>query len=370
MDNKENEFDFDNDLQQGNNIIDLHERLLFFKKRLKEFNQNNNIDWDNIRDKYKEEINYINDEIKIKYNLQQPESLFNKATNNINIMENTTYYTENVVNLIFTIYNDSLNVIDEYEPWFHIHSNYDLLNSTIYRNEIDTYLKQPGKGLIIDNILDLIKESQNLYQTEIRKKGYNHFLNLKNELKKLQQGLIKEEEIETVEAYELRTKLRYILNNDFELIKIENENDFVNFDNDKITYKYDLYFDFRQLETYFSLLIEYIDSVRGQSEVKELKIKTPKLNIGYNEPGLNQNQISLLFKVFKDKKTFTNRDIDKTDLSKILNLLSGYEPEPFRQNLSKEYIVISKNPKDYEIIIDKLKEVIKEIEKQKKSIIN
>ena len=156
-----------------------------------------------------------------------------------------------------------------------------------------------------------------------------------------------------IRRYKIRNFGLWFSTNDY-FVFGENEEELYNYHYDKEN---------AHLCNYCQLIIEYIDNFRGQSKEKELKIKTPKL-FDESKPVLNQNQISLLFIVFKDKKTFTNRDIDKTDLSKILSKLSGYEPESFRQNLSKEFKVISDKKTDYEIIISKLTEVINELKRQ------
>jgi len=64
-------FDFDADLNEANQINDLHERLLFLKKRLKEFNQHHAHELDLYTWFYPKqataEINYVMDLINMKH---------------------------------------------------------------------------------------------------------------------------------------------------------------------------------------------------------------------------------------------------------------------------------------------------------------
>jgi hypothetical protein len=130
---------------------------------------------------------------------------------------------------------------------------------------------------------------------------------------------------------------------------------------------------------YFFKNTEYIvkrinEKVKGYEQKPEIKItsskiKTPKMN-DLNKPSLNQVQISILFRILKEKRIVNNRDIDKIDYSKIISQLTGYSENTLRQNFSKENIMISDNPKDYEEIIVKLNEVIKAIETEKNNISN
>lgn len=117
---------------------------------------------------------------------------------------------------------------------------------------------------------------------------------------------------------------------------------------------------------YCHLVVDYIDQLRKQTKIN--KIKTPHLN-EFNKPELTEIQITILFRIFKDKKIFSNRDIDKTDFAKIISELTGYSAEKIRQKLSVlESNVLSDKKRDYNVIIDKLKEILIEAEKLRNSI--
>ena len=77
-------FNFDKDLQQGNKIPDLSERLLFFKKRLKEYKQslvgNLNIGFYYTYESYIAEINFIEEQIKHKPQSQQEPAKLGRET--------------------------------------------------------------------------------------------------------------------------------------------------------------------------------------------------------------------------------------------------------------------------------------------------
>ena len=82
-------FDFNTDLLQANKIEDLQERLLYLKKRLKEYIQWEPTDlaWEvgNTSKQYKVEIEYVNDLIKSQPQQSTPNSTSTKANKPIQL---------------------------------------------------------------------------------------------------------------------------------------------------------------------------------------------------------------------------------------------------------------------------------------------
>lgn len=245
-------------------------------------------------------------------------------------MENTTYITEKTLSIIYDIFDSQ----KEYQTKIHIIvTDYNFLDNDNLRQELNTYFKDNDKNTF-DNIYKLAKQSIDLFD--------NHIYNLPF----------------GVGQYENR---RYKIRN-FELYFVSSES-FVFKENEEKIYICRLYKVNNELYNYCQLIIDYIDNLRGQTKVKELKIKTPKLN-EFNKPELTQKQISILFKGFKEQSIFSNKYLNNTDFSKILSELTGYSENTLRQNLSMEYNVISDNKTDYEIIISKLEKIIKGLKEQ------
>jgi hypothetical protein len=98
------------------------------------------------------------------------------------------------------------------------------------------------------------------------------------------------------------------------------------------------------------------------------KTKLIKLN-EYTKPLLTQVQIAILFRIMKDKRIFTRRDLDKTAYSEILAILTGYSKNTLRIAFSdSQPIITSDKPKDYNAIVDSLKQIIDEVEREKNEI--
>jgi len=127
------------------------------------------------------------------------------------------------------------------------------------------------------------------------------------------------------------------------------------------------------LESVSKPLINYISAQMDycRSHGKERKAISVELR-NYNKPTLKQIQLTLLFKVLYEKRIFANGDLTRKDYAKILSSLTGYSPEPFRQKLSIPYnriTEISDKSNDYDEIVHKLKDVIREIERYRDSIV-
>jgi len=126
-------------------------------------------------------------------------------------------------------------------------------------------------------------------------------------------------------------------------------------------------------------IIEWVDSVKkelntpsntnGDTKTPVLTLnKPPKLN-EYNKPSLTRTQISILFKIMKNKRIIANRDLTNVDYAKVLDVLTGFSEKQIRPSLSEnELISISAAPKDYESIITSLYQVIHELEIAKNEI--
>ena len=104
-------------------------------------------------------------------------------------------------------------------------------------------------------------------------------------------------------------------------------------------------------------------------EIDELrKLKSIKIN-EMNKPKLTQVQISILFRLMKDDKIISNRDISNTAYSILLHYLTGYSNNTLRINFScNQLIEISDHHEDYEQIIESLNSLIQKLNKEKNQI--
>ncbi|MEI7501068.1 MAG: hypothetical protein WCK84_11560 [Bacteroidota bacterium] len=113
----------------------------------------------------------------------------------------------------------------------------------------------------------------------------------------------------------------------------------------------------------------YQTSTLEQVAHNHLKRKRPpKLN-EHNKPVLTQVQISILFKIMKDKRIISNRDLPTTAYSEVIQILTGFSDNTLRTNFSiPQFIDISDRPKDYDEIIACMYQVIHELEKARNEI--
>ena len=284
-------------------------------------------------------------------------------------MENTTYYIQKELDFINTIIFDE-NIYKEFKNYYIISFNSIIFDDSRFKNEIDTYIIQ-NKEFIINDIYETTKLIIYVYENDEERNEFekNHEIDLENYIKEYK----KNKDIDILEFlkidiinYGLMKKYKYVFTNldEFEFLEKVEFLDEVELINDNTeSYKYTKEYKSYEFINYCKRVINYIDSIRGQSKEKELKIKTLNLN-EYNKPVFTQKQISILFKIFKEKNIISNTYLTDTDFSKIICSLTGYSDETIRQNLSKEFKVISDKKTDYEKIISKLTEIINELRRQ------
>lgn len=83
---------------------------------------------------------------------------------------------------------------------------------------------------------------------------------------------------------------------------------------------------------------------------------------------LEMSQIVVLSKLLKQKKIF-GTNLDNTTYSKIINYLTGYSHNTIRQDLSKNTNEIISKKGKIDNVIEVLNTIIKELEEEKKTII-
>ncbi|MFZ4401980.1 MAG: hypothetical protein ACOYO1_18265 [Bacteroidales bacterium] len=173
-------------------------------------------------------------------------------------MENTTYNIQKILNVIYGILNTSIDTCESNISKFCIRSNYDLFNFYNFRNEIDTYIKQ-GKRFVIAEILDMIREINNMYEAEI-KEHYLFFL----------------KQVKTKDFSKTEKKYRFYINEDFDTIEAKNELMIEEFDKDTLDYKYYTTFDASELIGYCDNVFDYIANISSSQEPELTPRPEPK----------------------------------------------------------------------------------------------
>ena len=109
-----------------------------------------------------------------------------------------------------------------------------------------------------------------------------------------------------------------------------------------------------------------LDWYKYKYEREDIPKKLIPLN-SWNKSILKQSQISVLSRYLKTKNIF-NRSITDISISHLMSGLTGYSSNTIRQSLGKSTNELLSEKKEADEIIDALKSVIEELEKDKKML--